>query len=71
MPEPIVIVEEKKIEVITSQTLQGPPGPKGDPGPPGDSGEGYMRTLIYDPRGFSDDVFDIGNMTGIFDAGTF
>jgi hypothetical protein len=32
---------------------------------------GDMQKLIYDPRGFEIDVFDLGHMTGVLDAGTF
>lgn len=35
------------------------------------SGGGDMYTLVYDPRGISDDAFDLGNLTGNLDGGTF
>jgi hypothetical protein len=41
------------------------------PGPPGPPGVGDMQKLVYDPRGFELDVFDLGHMTGVLDAGTF
>jgi hypothetical protein len=43
----------------------------GVPGLPGPGGDGDMKKLIYDPRNFEVDVFDLGHMTGTLDAGTF
>jgi hypothetical protein len=30
-----------------------------------------MDTLVYDPRGIADDTFDLANLTGNLDGGTF
>ena len=34
-------------------------------------GGGDMYTLVYDPRGIAEDAFDLGNLTGNLDGGTF
>lgn len=40
-------------------------------GPPGAASSGDMQALIYDPRGISDDAFDLSNLTGSIDGGVF
>ena len=37
----------------------------------GGAGTGDMSSLMYDPTGVRDDCFDMENISGIFDAGTF
>ena len=46
-------------------------GVRGPSGPPGPPGTGDMHSLIYDPAGVRDNCFNLANMTGAFDAGTF
>jgi hypothetical protein len=63
MSDPIkIIVREPEVVRVPNAVLPGPPGPPG---------EGDMQKLVYDPRGFEIDVFDLGHMTGVLDAGTF
>lgn len=38
---------------------------------PAPSGTGDMQSLIYDPGGVSDNVFNLANMSGNLDGGTF
>ena len=38
---------------------------------PPPSGTGDMQTLVYDPAGRETNVFDIANMSGVIDCGTF
>lgn len=44
---------------------------QGPSGPPGPAGQGDMSSLIYDPTGVRDNCFNLANMVGNFDAGTF
>jgi hypothetical protein len=49
----------------------GQAGPPGPPGPPGPAGVGDMQTLIYDPQGAAANCFNLANMSGNLDGGTF
>lgn len=59
-------------------TLQPPPvflttlavgqGPIGPAGPPG---VGDMQSLVYDPSGMQRNAFDLANLSGNLDGGTF
>lgn len=64
------VLAEPVASVLSAAVLPGPPGPRGQDGAaqvPAD----YMSQLVYDPRGFEIDVFDLSHMTGTLDAGTF
>lgn len=64
-------------QVYVTTGPQGPTGPQGatgatgDPGPQGPPGAGDMQSLIYDPTGVRDNCFNLANLYGNFDAGTF
>ena len=64
-PVTIVVESVPPAPVTVAAGVQGPPGP---PGPPG---AGDMQSLIYDPTGVRDNCFNLANLTGNFDAGTF
>ncbi len=40
-------------------------------GPQGPPGDGDMQSLIYDPTGVRDNCFNLANLSGNLDAGTF
>ena len=64
-PVTVVVASVTPAPVTVAAGVQGPPGP---PGPPG---AGDMQSLIYDPTGVRDNCFNLANLTGNFDAGTF
>lgn len=69
-PTVVRVLDPQVAAVLSAAVLPGPPGPRGQDGAaqvPAD----YMSKLLYDPRGFEIDVFDLSHMTGNLDAGTF
>ncbi len=67
-PVTVVVASVTPAPVTIAAGVQGPAGPAGPPGPPG---VGDMQSLIYDPNGVRDNCFNLANLTGNFDAGTF
>ena len=67
-PVTVVVQSITPAPVTVTTGIQGPAGPAGPTGPPG---EGDMQSLIYDPSGVRDNCFNLANLTGNFDAGTF
>lgn len=65
MSEPVLVTIDQPARVTVTMADRGPTGPQGPPG------EGDMHSLIYDPTGVRDNCFDLANLSGNLDAGTF
>ena len=74
---PVTVLVQSVTPAVVTVAARPPPvltvvaGVQGPSGPPGPEGEGGMQSLIYDPAGVRDNCFNLANLTGHFDAGTF
>lgn len=65
-----IVTVDKVVPAITIEA-GGSPGPAGPRGEKGDAGNPGMDELIYDPGGVRLNCFDLGNLHGNIDGGTF
>lgn len=61
IPDPATLADGRMVAVQDGEYI--------DIAPP--AGTGDMQTLIYDPRGFAADAFNLSNLTGSIDGGVF
>lgn len=61
VPDPAGVADGRMLAVQDGEYI--------DIAPP--SGTGDMQTLVYDPAGRAANVFNIANMSGVIDCGTF